>query len=123
MWAREKRYPNTERIKLFSHRERVRTRFFTSSKAKVKLRVVSEQGKEAVVAILGPGQFFGEACLNGHPLRIASGKITSRRRGLPQYGMQMFSQSAARAAQALHEPAKPLSNGFAKRDVSLTRTD
>jgi CRP/FNR family transcriptional regulator, cyclic AMP receptor protein len=33
---------------------------------------VSEQGKEAVIAILGPGHFFGEGCLNGHPLRIAT---------------------------------------------------
>jgi CRP/FNR family transcriptional regulator, cyclic AMP receptor protein len=41
-------------------------------KGKVKLTVVSKQGKEAVVAILGPGHFFGEGCLNGHPLRIAS---------------------------------------------------
>ena len=39
---------------------------------KVKLTVVSEQGKEAVVAILEPGQFFGEGCMNGHPLRIAT---------------------------------------------------
>src|SRR5208337_615677 len=39
---------------------------------KVKLTVVSEQGKEAVAAILGPGHFFGEGCLNGHPLRIAT---------------------------------------------------
>ena len=31
-----------------------------------------QQGKEAVVAILGPGHFFGEGCLNGHPLRIAT---------------------------------------------------
>jgi CRP/FNR family transcriptional regulator, cyclic AMP receptor protein len=38
----------------------------------VKLTVVSEQGKEAVVAILGPGQFIGEGCLNGHALRIAT---------------------------------------------------
>jgi CRP/FNR family cyclic AMP-dependent transcriptional regulator len=38
----------------------------------IKLIVVSEQGKEAVVAILGPGHFFGEGCLNGHPLRIAT---------------------------------------------------
>jgi CRP/FNR family transcriptional regulator, cyclic AMP receptor protein len=34
--------------------------------------VVSEQGKEAVIAILEPGHFFGEGCLNGHPLRIAT---------------------------------------------------
>jgi CRP/FNR family transcriptional regulator, cyclic AMP receptor protein len=39
---------------------------------KVKITVVSDQGKVAVVGILEPGQFFGEGCLNGHPLRIAT---------------------------------------------------
>jgi CRP/FNR family cyclic AMP-dependent transcriptional regulator len=39
---------------------------------KVKVSVISKQSKEAVVGILGPGQFFGEGCLNGHPLRIAT---------------------------------------------------
>ena len=32
---------------------------------KVKLTVVSEQGKEAVVAVVGPDEFFGEGCLTG----------------------------------------------------------
>jgi CRP/FNR family transcriptional regulator, cyclic AMP receptor protein len=45
---------------------------FYIQQGKVKLTVVSEQGKEAVIAILGPGQFFGEGCLNGHPLRIGT---------------------------------------------------
>ncbi|MFZ1088920.1 MAG: Crp/Fnr family transcriptional regulator, partial [Xanthobacteraceae bacterium] len=45
---------------------------FYIQQGKVKLTVVSEQGKEAVVAILGPGKFFGEGCLNGHPLRMGS---------------------------------------------------
>ena len=35
---------------------------------KVKSTVVSEQGKEAVVAVLGTGDFFGEGCLTGQPL-------------------------------------------------------
>ena len=39
---------------------------------KVKLTVVSEQGKEAVVAILGTDQFFGEGCLAGQPLRMGT---------------------------------------------------
>jgi CRP-like cAMP-binding protein len=39
---------------------------------KIKLTVISEHEKEAVVGILGPGQFFGEGCMNGHPLRIAT---------------------------------------------------
>ena len=45
---------------------------FYIQRGSVKLTVVSEQGKEAVVAIVGPGHFFGEGCLNGHPVRIAT---------------------------------------------------
>jgi CRP/FNR family cyclic AMP-dependent transcriptional regulator len=45
---------------------------FYIQKGRVKLTVLSEQGKEAVVGILEPGQFFGEGCLNGHRLRIAT---------------------------------------------------
>jgi CRP/FNR family cyclic AMP-dependent transcriptional regulator len=45
---------------------------FYIQKGKVKLTVISEQGKEAVVAILEPGQFFGEGCMNGHKLRIST---------------------------------------------------
>jgi len=45
---------------------------FYVQQGKIKLTVVSEQGREAVVAILGPGHFFGEGCLNGHPRRIAT---------------------------------------------------
>ena len=39
-------------------------------KGGVKLSVVSETGKEAVVALLGPGDFFGEGCLAGVPFRM-----------------------------------------------------
>lgn len=39
---------------------------------KVKLSVVSKSGKEAVIAILGAGDFFGEGCLTVQPLRIAT---------------------------------------------------
>src|SRR6266704_1782715 len=45
---------------------------FYIQKGKVKITVVSEQGKEAVVAILGTGDFFGEGCLAGQPLRLAT---------------------------------------------------
>jgi CRP/FNR family cyclic AMP-dependent transcriptional regulator len=41
---------------------------------KIKIAVASKQGKEAVVALLGPGEFFGEGCLIGQPLRLASAK-------------------------------------------------
>jgi CRP-like cAMP-binding protein len=39
-------------------------------KGGVRLSVVNEAGKEAVVAILGPGEFFGEGCLAGLPFRM-----------------------------------------------------
>jgi len=45
---------------------------FYIQKGKVKLTVVSKQGKEAVVAILGAGDFFGEGCLAGQLLRMAT---------------------------------------------------
>ena len=50
----------------------VADRVYYIQKGKVKLTVISKQDKEAVVGILGPGQFFGEGCMNGHPLRIAT---------------------------------------------------
>ena len=43
----------------------------------VKLSVLSRTGKEAVVAILGPGDFFGEGCLAGQPRRMATASVLS----------------------------------------------
>jgi CRP-like cAMP-binding protein len=45
---------------------------FFLQKGKVKVTTVSQQGKEAVVAILGAADFFGEGCLAGQPLRIST---------------------------------------------------
>jgi CRP/FNR family transcriptional regulator, cyclic AMP receptor protein len=45
---------------------------FFIQKGKVKVTVVSEQGKEAVVAILGVNEFFGEGCLAGQAQRIST---------------------------------------------------
>jgi len=41
-------------------------------KGKAKITVTSEAGKEAVLAIVGPGSFFGEACMNGYSRRVSS---------------------------------------------------
>jgi CRP/FNR family cyclic AMP-dependent transcriptional regulator len=41
-------------------------------KGRVKLTIISKQGKEAIIAILGAGDFLGEACLTGQMLRVAS---------------------------------------------------
>jgi len=45
---------------------------FYVQKGKAKKTVTSETGKEAVLAILGPGDFFGEGCLNGQTRRITT---------------------------------------------------
>jgi CRP/FNR family transcriptional regulator, cyclic AMP receptor protein len=45
---------------------------FYIQKGKAKVTVVSQQGKEAVVAILGPDEFCGEGCLAGQPRRMAT---------------------------------------------------
>src|SRR5665213_841314 len=45
---------------------------FYIQKGKLKVSVVSDRGKEAVAAILGPDEFFGEACIAGQTLRLAT---------------------------------------------------
>jgi CRP/FNR family transcriptional regulator, cyclic AMP receptor protein len=45
---------------------------FYIPKGKVQLKVISKQGKEAIIAILNAGDFFGEGCLAGQAQRMAS---------------------------------------------------
>ena len=45
---------------------------------KIQITVVSEQGKEGVIAMLAPGEFFGEGCIAGQPLRMASATTTAK---------------------------------------------
>src|ERR1700758_1738571 len=46
-------------------------------KGNVKLSVLSKGGREAVVAMLGPGEFFGEGCLAGQPVRMGTATTTT----------------------------------------------
>jgi len=45
---------------------------FYLRRGKVKLTVISQQGKEAIIAVLNDGEFFGDGCLAGQPLRMAT---------------------------------------------------
>jgi CRP-like cAMP-binding protein len=45
---------------------------FYVQKGRIKISVRSPQGKEAVIALLGVGEFFGEGCLIGHQVRLAT---------------------------------------------------
>jgi len=56
---------------VFSQGDAADSVFFIES-GQVKVTVVSEQGKEAVVAMLGTGEFCGEGCLAGQPRRMAT---------------------------------------------------
>ena len=47
---------------------------FYVHKGRIKIVVSSSDGREAVIAFLGPGEFFGEGCLIGQPLRLATAK-------------------------------------------------
>ena len=51
------------------------TDVFYLQQGSIKLSVLSRTGKEAVVAILGPGDFFGEGCLAGQPRRMATARV------------------------------------------------
>ena len=53
------------------------TAIFYIRKGKVKITVVSKSGKEAVIAVLGTSDFFGEGCLAGQPLRMATATAMS----------------------------------------------
>jgi CRP-like cAMP-binding protein len=56
---------------VFSQGNRADAVFFVQ-RGKVKVTVLSQQGKQAVIALLGPGDFFGEGCLAGQPVRMAT---------------------------------------------------
>jgi CRP/FNR family cyclic AMP-dependent transcriptional regulator len=57
--------------KVFSQGDRADAVFYVQE-GKVKVCVLAESGKEAIVALHGKGEFFGEGCLTGQPLRLAT---------------------------------------------------
>jgi CRP-like cAMP-binding protein len=59
-----------KRQTIFSQGDTSRSVFYLRS-GSVKIAVTSSSGKEAVIAILHPGDFFGEGCIAGQPLRVA----------------------------------------------------
>jgi CRP/FNR family cyclic AMP-dependent transcriptional regulator len=57
--------------RIFSQGDAANTVLYVQEGA-VRLSVISAAGKEAVVGMMGPGDFFGEGCLAGQPLRMGS---------------------------------------------------
>ena len=64
-------WPYQENIVIFAQGQEANSLLYIQ-KGKVKVTVLSKGGKEAVIAILGEGDFFGEGCLAGQPLRIST---------------------------------------------------
>jgi CRP-like cAMP-binding protein len=64
----------------------------------VRLSVVNGAGKEAVVAVLGPGDFFGEGCLAGQPVRIATATAIT-----PTSALLIAKKEMMRVLHAEHE--------------------
>ena len=61
---------------VFSQEEEADAIFYVQ-KGKVKLTVVSDTGKEAVISVLGDGEFFGEGCLAGQRVRFSTARTIS----------------------------------------------
>jgi CRP/FNR family cyclic AMP-dependent transcriptional regulator len=71
---------------------------FYIQKGGVSLSVVNQTGKEAVVAVLGPGDFLGEGCLAGQPLRMATATAIA-----PTTALVIEKKEMTRVLHAEHE--------------------
>jgi CRP/FNR family transcriptional regulator, cyclic AMP receptor protein len=106
---------------------------FYIKKGKVKVTVVSKQGKEAVVALLSSDEFFGEGCLTGQPKRLATATamtecVTTRvdalemRRVLraePEFSQMFLSHILTRSARVEEDLVDQLFNSTEKRLARL----
>jgi CRP/FNR family transcriptional regulator, cyclic AMP receptor protein len=102
---------------------------FYIKKGKVKVTVISTQGKEAVVAILGADEFLGEGCLIGQPkrlatatamtdcttMRVAKAEILQVLRDEPAFSQMFISHILARTARVEEDLVDQLFNSTEKR--------
>jgi CRP/FNR family transcriptional regulator, cyclic AMP receptor protein len=82
---------------IFSQGDPCRNVFYIQ-KGGVRLSVVNETGKEAVVAVLRPGDFFGEGCLAGQPIRIGTATAVA-----PTTALVIEKSEMVRVLHAEHE--------------------
>src|ERR1700685_709607 len=106
---------------------------FYIKKGKVKVTVLSKQGKEAVVAILGIDEFVGEGCLIGQPKRLATASAMSEcvtmrvnkseiqrlLRDEPTFSQMFVSHVLARTARVEEDLVDQLFNSTEKRLARL----
>jgi CRP/FNR family transcriptional regulator, cyclic AMP receptor protein len=87
--------------------------FYVQS-GRLKVTVVSEEGKEAVVAILVGGHFFGEECLTGHSLRMSTVKTLSA-----SVCIRMAKPSVLRAMHEDHEFSELFTTYLMERNIRV----
>ena len=106
---------------------------FYIRKGKVKVAVMSEQGKEAVVALLGPDEFVGEGCLLGQPKRLATASAITECEAMrvqkseiqrvihdePAFSQMFMSHILARNARVEEDLVDQLFNSTEKRLARL----
>jgi CRP/FNR family cyclic AMP-dependent transcriptional regulator len=80
----------------------------------VKLSVLSKTGKEAVVAMLGPGDFFGEGCLAGQPLRMGSATAIT-----PSAILQVGKEQMAQLLHKEHEMSDRFISHMLTRNIRI----
>ena len=102
-----------EKTTVFSQGDQADAIYFIQT-GKVKATVVSAQGKEAVLAILGPREFFGEGCLVGQTVRIKTATTTE--------SSTIFRVEKKAMLQALHaqpELAEKFTAALLARNINL----
>jgi CRP-like cAMP-binding protein len=80
----------------------------------VKITVNSSAGKEAVVALLGPGEFFGEGCISGQPLRVSTATAMG-----PVSVLEIEKQEMIRVIHDEHEFSDRFVAHMLKRNVRI----
>jgi CRP/FNR family cyclic AMP-dependent transcriptional regulator len=80
----------------------------------VKMTVTSSAGKEAVIAILGPGDFFGEGCISGQPLRVSTAIAMG-----PVSVLEIEKQEMSRVIHDEHEFSDRFVAHMLKRNVRI----
>ena len=120
-------FPGAKQV-LFAQGDNANAVFYIKT-GKVKLTVVSTDGKEAVVAILGPDEFLGEGCLIGQVkrlstataiipceiLRIEKKEILASIRNEPAFSLMFASHVMARSARIEEDLIDQLFNSTEKR--------
>jgi len=98
---------------IFSQGEKSGSVYYLQTGA-IKIAVISATGKEAVVALLRPGDFFGEGCIAGQPLRVSTATAME-----PSSALKIETQEMIRVLHEEHEFSDRFVAHMLKRNVRI----